>query len=197
MSDVDVVDEGAERAIPSFAELGGSDQVDHNAPAHDVDVRMRRRLGDQRPGDRGAGGIGYMQNAPVAVSALARQVGRVVLPVEGEPQADHMLDGLRRTSHGHAHRRLDAQAAAGRHRVGNVGVEAVVGRGHRGDAALRPVGRTAPDGILGQHRHPGMVSQMQRRRQTGGAAADDEDVSAMSLRHAREPAVLPFRESGV
>ena len=66
-----VVDVGADDAIGRCAELLGIDQIDCNATALDVDVRMCRSAANQCFGNGGTGGIRNMQDAALRVPAFA------------------------------------------------------------------------------------------------------------------------------
>ena len=80
-------------------------------------------------------------------------------------RADDMLD----------HRAV-VEARAGDHRVVDMGVEAVAFLEHRGDPALRPVGRALAERALGDHRDLARLGEVERRGQPGRARADDQDV---------------------
>lgn len=65
---------GAQAALARQAELALGDQVDRHPLRQQLDVRSPPGLGQQGIEDRGAGGVGGMDDAPVAVPAFAGQV---------------------------------------------------------------------------------------------------------------------------
>src|SRR5690242_14067793 len=84
-----------------------------------------------------SGGVGDMDDAPMAVAAFASQVQRTILGREGHAQLDQMLDGARRGLDDMLDDAAVVEAGAGDHRVVDVRFEAVAFLEHRGDTALR------------------------------------------------------------
>ena len=76
--------------------VAAGDEVDRDHVGHQRDVRMlcRRRL--ERLLDRVAGRVGDMDDAAVAVPALARKVQRIALLRERHAKLDQMPDRARR-----------------------------------------------------------------------------------------------------
>ncbi len=72
----------------------------------------------------------------------------------------------------------------------NVRIEVVLRVRDGGDAALGPVTGCALHVALAQNGYPGMPRQVQRSRQAGRAAADDEDVRGEPLAHLHRPLVV-------
>ena len=75
--------------------------------------------------------------------------------------------------------RLVAQAGAGDQGVADVAVGGVVPGQHGGDAALGPAAGAVEQLLLGDQTDLALVGQMQRQRQPGQAAADDQNVETV------------------
>ena len=146
------------------------DQVDRDAVGQDGDVGVGERRFLQRFLDRPAGGVGDMDDAAVAMTALARQVAAPSPSIlNGTPSSasraiaagaplDDMLD----------HRAI-VEAGAGDHRVADVILETVACLQHRGDPALRPLGRPATKLALGEDRDRLRRGEIERGGQPGRA----------------------------
>ena len=106
--------------------------------------------------DRPAGGVGDVDDAAVAVPALAGQVPAVAIGFEVERHAKLGEAGDRRGGFGHD--MLDdgaiVEPGARLHRIADVIFEAVVGFEHRGDPALRPARRALAQRALRDHARP-------------------------------------------
>ena len=177
-----IVDVSAHHPVRCAAQLARGDQIDGHAAGSHFDVRVRGRLGAQRLGDGGAGGVRHVQHPAMRVAAFPGEMRAAAIVVETQSQADQMLDDVWRPPDGEAHDVFVAQPGAGRHRVRHVRLEGVVRCGDRGDAALGAIGGAAANGVLRKHRHAHRVRQTQRRGETGGPAADDQDVCSVSVR---------------
>ena len=136
----------------------------------------------QRLLDRPAGGVGDMDDAAVAVPALAGQVQRAVLAGERHAELDQARDRARRRFDDMLDHRAVVEPGAGDHRVVDVRFEAVAFLEHRGDPALRPARRAFAERALGDHRDLVRLGKVERRRQPGRARADDEDVGGRRSR---------------
>ena len=184
---------GAQAALARQAELALGDQVDRHPLRQQLDVRSPPGLGQQGIEDRGAGGVGGMDDAPVAVPAFAGQVVFeaaflvVVLLVagEGHPLFDQPLDRFAAMLHGEAHRVLAAQAATGDQGVLDVGFHGVGIVQHGGHAALGPVSRALRQFALAEDGDAQVFRKGQGQTQAGGAAADDQYIVLIMLAHAR------------
>ena len=165
-----VVDVGAVYAVGvrlgSGAELLRRDHVHRHPPALDGDVRMRRRLFDQRPGDGRAGRVRHVQHPPMRMPALPGQMRSIALSVEGEAKPGDVLDALRPPRDDVAHDVFVAQAPTGRNGVRHMSVERVRRMRHRRYPALGAIGGPAMQRVLGEHGHPQAIGQMQRRSPT-------------------------------
>ena len=98
----------------------------------------------QRLLHRPAGGVVDMDDAAVAVAALAGQVpGRSLVAVDVERHAElgQPLDRRRRILDDELDGRAVVEPGAGDHRVLDMALERVARLEHRGDPALRPAGR--------------------------------------------------------
>ncbi|MCY1286104.1 hypothetical protein D9M68_372120 [compost metagenome] len=186
---------GAQAALAGQAQLGLGDQVDGDALFEQLDVRSLPGLLQQGVEDRRAGGVGRVDDAPVAVAAFAGQVvfeaavlGRGLLfPGEGHALVDQPLDGFAAVLDGEAHGVLAAQAGAGVEGVLDVRLDGVGIVQHGGDAALGPVGRAVGQVALAQHRDAQVRGQGEGEGQAGSPAADDQDVVLVVLVHAGAP----------
>ena len=113
-------------------------------------LAARRLL--QRLLHRPAGGVVDMDDAAVAVAALAGQVPALLaVRVERHAELGQPLDRRRRVLDDELDRGAVVEPGAGDHRVLDMALERVAGLEHRGDPALRPAGRALS--ALGQHRH--------------------------------------------
>ena len=139
---------------------------------------------DQGAGNRHSGGVGGVDDAPVAVAALAGQVigqgiGLGALQAgKVHPLVDQPADRLRAVFHRVAHRVIMAQAAAGQVGVAHMALQGVVAVEHRGHAALGVVSACMGEFTLGQQRRLHAVGQAQGHGEAGGAGADDQNVVA-------------------
>ncbi|MNG97642.1 hypothetical protein D3C79_567620 [compost metagenome] len=150
-------------------------------------------LGEQRGENRCACGVGRMDDAPVAVAAFAGQVELkaavvdtgVFVAGEGYALVDQPLDRFTAVLDGEAHGVFMAQAATGVEGVLDVGLHRVGVIQYCGDPALGPVGRTVGEVSLAEHGNAQVAGEVQRQAQTGGAAADHEDIMLELLAHVR------------
>ena len=117
-----------------------------------------------------------MDDAAVAVAALAGQRELAVLLVELGAPADQLVDLLRRLADDHLDDLAVAQAGAGDERVLDVVLEAVLRRQHAGDAALGVGAVALLDAVLGDDEHVEVRRHLEGGPQPGDAAADDQDV---------------------
>ena len=186
---------GAQAAPPRPAELVLGDQVDRHALVQQLDVRPLARLVQQGIEDRGAGGVGGMNDAPVTVPALAGEVeaeaivlvGRF-LAGKGHALGDQPFDGGTTVLDGEAHRVRPAQPGAGDQRVLHMGIHCVGVIQHGGHAALGVGGRAIVQLPLAEHRDAQVVRQGEGQGEAGGAAADDQYVVPEMLAHEVNPA---------
>lgn len=117
---------------------GGKIDRDHVGHQRDIGVDFGGVL--QRHLDGVAGRVVDMDDAAVAVPALARQVQRVAVHVERHAQLCQPGDRARCAFDHHFDDRAVVQACAGDHRILDMAFEGVAGLEHRGDPALRPIG---------------------------------------------------------
>ncbi len=132
---------------------------------------------DQRALHRGAGGVGRMHDAALAVAAFAREVQRAVLEREGHAEPAQPGDGLGRMLDHEARGGQVAEARARHQRVVDVRLHAVaIGRA---PLAMPPWAHwLAPSSsrALGDDGHAMRGCEMQCGAESGQAAADDEHV---------------------
>ena len=126
--------------------------------------------------DGPAGRIGDVDDAAVAVAALAGQVQRPVFGCERHAERDQTLDRARRGFDDMLDDLAVVQARAGDHGVVDMGFEAVAFLEHGGDPALRPRARAVAQCALGDHRDLVGLGKVERRGQPRRAGTDDEDV---------------------
>ncbi len=158
--------------------MAASDQVDRDHVGHERDVRVLLGGGLERLLDGVAGGVGDMDDAPVAVPALTGEVQRAAVLRERHTELDQMGDRARS--------RLDdmlddldiVEPRSGDHRIVDVSVEAVAFLEHRGDAALSPAGRALAERAFGDDRDLVRLGKVERSRQPCRTGADDQHVRA-------------------
>lgn len=118
-----------------------ADQVDGDVMVEQGQAGLLHGLVDQRGFNRAAGGIGRVDDTPVAVSAFAGEVkgGIAILLLEfaeTDTMFEQCLDGCRAVFDHVAHDFGMAQARAGVERVFDMGFEGVLVVEHRGYPAL-------------------------------------------------------------
>ena len=119
-----------------------------------------------------AGGVAQgVDDAAVAVAALHADFG-----VELGAVADQFVDVAGRLAHHHLDHVAVAQAGAGRQRVLDVVLEAVLRRTHGRDAALGVAAVALLHAVLGDDQHLHVRRRGQGRPQPGDAAADHQQV---------------------
>ena len=156
--------------------MAAGDEVDRDHVRHQGDVGVLRRRGFERLADRPAGRVGDVDDAAVAVAALAGQVQRAIFGCERHAQVDQMLDRARRGLDDMLDDLAVVEARAGDHRVVDVGFEAVAFLEHRGDPALRASAGAVAERALGDHRDLVGLGKVECRGQPGRARTDDQDV---------------------
>ncbi len=156
--------------------VAARDEVDRDHVGHEGDIGVLRGGGFERLLDRKASGIGHMDNPPIAVPALARQVQRVAFDRERNTQFDQMGDRARRRLDDMLDDASVVEPRAGDHGIVDVRLEAVAFVEHRGDPALRASRRAFAQSALGDHRDRVRFGEVERRRQPSRARADDEDI---------------------
>ena len=154
-------------------------QVDNDLVGNERDVGVRGGSLEQRLLHRPAGGIGDVDDAAVRMAALARQVQRVAFGRERDAELLEAGDGGGRALHHHFDDATVVEAGAGDHRVVDMAGKGVARLQHGRDAALRPGGRALVQRALGEHRHAEALGEIERRRQSRRARADDEDVALL------------------
>ena len=152
------------------------DQIDAGLAGQQGDVAMRGGGLQQRGLHCPASGIVDMDDAPVRMPALARQMQPRPLGIEGHTQRGQSFDCRRRAADDEFHCLAPVQPGPGDHGIAHVVLESVAGIEHRGDPALRPGGRSGVEPALGQHQHPAVFGQRQRRAEPRRARADDDDI---------------------
>ena len=146
--------------------------------------------------DRGAGRIGRMDDAAVAVAALTGQMeleativtARVLIAGEGHALVDQPLDRLAAVLDGKAHRVFVAQAAAGVKGVFDVGLHCVGVIQHRSDTALGPERRTIGQVALTQDCNAQVAGEGERKAQACCAATDHQNIVLKLLAHLKDSA---------
>ncbi len=162
------------------------------------------------PVDQGAvhgftGGVGTVNDAPVAVAALLGQVVTAVAAFPGKVDAliNQPANGPLAALNGKPDRVFMAEASAGIECIADMGFDGIVVVQNRCNAALGKPGRALVDGIFTQHMNPSVPGQLQCQCQTGGTGSDNENIAAKVVAHSvctcpakgRCP-VGPFTSSG-
>ncbi len=166
-------------AVVSRAELAAGDEVDGDVPLEDGDAGVLLHLLHQGALHGVAGGIGGMDDAPVAVPPFAVQVqflGAARLAREGHALGDEPGDGFPAALDHEAHGVVVAEPAAGHVGVADMVVEGVGAVQDGGDPPLGVGRRPLEELVLGDERHLAGRRQAQRGRKPGQPTADDEDV---------------------
>ena len=156
--------------------MAPGDQVDCNHVGNELDIGMLQRgrlqcLLNCRPGR-----IGDVNDPPVAMPSLARQMQCAAFIGEGNAEIDQPLDGLGRGLDDMLDHLPVVEPGAGDHRVVDMRFEAVPFLEHGGDATLRPARRALAQRALGDHRDLAVLGEVERSGQPGRAGADDQDV---------------------
>jgi hypothetical protein len=150
---------------------------------------------EQGSENRCAGGIGGVNDAPMAVTAFAGQVKLETaifgtgLFIAGERHAliDQPLNGLFAVLDSEAHGVFVAQATAGIQGVIDVGFNGIGVIQHGSDTALGPEGRAIGEVAFAQYGNAQMIGQGQRKAQTGSTAANHQNIVLKLLAHFRIP----------
>ena len=131
--------------------------------------------------NRAAGGVGDMRDPAVAVAALA---GQVIIHVavgvrflgEGDAPRAKPFDHFPAMLHRQAHCIGMAQTRAGDQSILQVGFDGIAGVQYRRHPTLGVIRAAFGQRSLGQHHDAGGIGHTQRQAQTGGAAADDQNI---------------------
>ncbi|MNH06334.1 hypothetical protein D3C79_656960 [compost metagenome] len=182
---------GAQAAIARQAQASFGDQVDRHALLQQLDVRALAGLGQQRGEDRGAGSIGGMDDASVAMAAFTGQVeleaavvdALVFVTGEGHALLDQPFDGFTAVLHGEPHGVFVAQATASVERVFDMRLHGIGVVEHRGDTALGPERRAVGQVTLAEYGDAQVAREVQCQAETGGTAADHQDIMLELLAH--------------
>ena len=145
----------APRRKPLALDIALGNQVQRHHPRHQSDIGMRRRRRLQRLLHRPARCIVDMDDPPVRMPALARQMPTLrqrIARIERHPQLRQPVDRRRRILDHELHRRPVIQPRARHHRILDMALDRVAGLEHRGNPTLRPSRRSRRDIALGQHR---------------------------------------------
>src|SRR5450830_1617513 len=162
---------GAEAALARQAQAFLGDQVDGDPLLQQFDVRALAGLFEQGLEDRGPGGVGGVDDAPMAVPAFAGQVeleaavisARVIITGKRHTLVDQPLNGFAAMFDGKAHRVFVAQAAAGVEGVIDVGLHRVGVVQYGGNTALGPERRAIGQVAFTQHCNAQVAGEGQRK----------------------------------
>src|SRR5690606_2297 len=108
-----------------------------------------------------AGGIGAVNDTPVAVAALLSEVVVIATGFFGKTHTllDQPFNGPLATLHGKAHRILVAKPCASNKGVGDMGVDGILVVEHGGYATLGVPGGADVGGALAEHSYPRVLRQ--------------------------------------
>ncbi len=174
MAVLDVEHVGADTTVAGQGQLTMGDQVHRHPGFHQVDVGPCRGLPRQGAGDSLTGGIGGMDDAAMAVAALAGQVQLLVLvPGKGNATVHQPVDALATVLDGEPDRILMAQAGAGGEGVPDVVLQRVLAVQYRGDAALGPEGGATGNPALADDGDAEMFGKIQRNGEAGRTTANN------------------------
>ena len=175
----DVEDVGTVDPLLLQAELGAGDEVDRDLAFPQLDVGRLAQPGPHRVLHGLAGGVGDVEDAALAVTALPGQVVAMPVAVEGDAPADQPLDGGRTVLDDMAHGLRVAQTGTCLQGVPEMGVDAVLVAVDGSDAALGPVAGTVAEALLGDHDHLQVLGQGEGQGAGGQSGADDKDIAGL------------------
>ncbi len=132
-----------------------------------------------------------MDDTPVTMAAFAGQVeleatvvdAVVLVTGKGHALLDKPLDGFAAVLDGEAHGVFMAQAAAGIEGVLDMRLHGVGIVQHCRDTALGPEGRAVGQVALAEHGDSQVAGEVQCQAETGGTAADHQDIMLELLAH--------------
>ncbi|CAI8828920.1 hypothetical protein EMIT0P291_10693 [Pseudomonas sp. IT-P291] len=184
-----------EAAITFQAQAFLRDQVNRHPLFQQFDVRPFPGLVEQGCENGCTRGIGGVDDAPMAVAALAGQVeleaaifvARLFIAGKGHALVDQPLNGFLAVLDGKAHSVLMAQAAAGIERVIDMGFNGIGIIQDGRNAALGPERRAIGEVALAQNGNAQMTGQGQRKAQAGSTAANYQNIVLKLLAHFRIP----------
>ena len=133
--------------------------VDRDLAFPQFDVGCLAQAGAHRVLYGLAGGVGDMEDAALAVTALAGQVVALPVAIEGDALVDQPLDGSGAVLDDLAHRLPVAQAGTGFEGIPDMGIDTVLVAVDGGDTALGPVAGTVTEALLGDHDHLQVLGQ--------------------------------------
>ena len=107
----------------------------------------------------------------------------VCVCVCGHALLDQPLDGFTAVLDGKTHRFFMAKAAASIEGVFDMRLDGVSVVQHRRDAALGPEGRAVGQVALAEHGNAQVAGKVQCQAETGGTAADHQDIMLELLAH--------------
>ncbi|CAI8745808.1 hypothetical protein EMIT0P176_160097 [Pseudomonas sp. IT-P176] len=145
--------------------------------------------------DCGAGGIGGVNDTPMAMTTLTGQVelktavfgARLFVAGEGHALIDQPLYGFAAVLYREPHRVFVTQATAGVEGVVDMRFNGIGIVQHGSNTALGPVGRAVGKVAFAQYRNAQMIRQRQCQTQTGSAAANHQNIVLKLLAHFRIP----------
>ena len=172
---------------PGVTELAQRQQIHRHVIFQQSDSRLARNRIQQRPLDFASRRISCVQDAPCAVTALAREIRRAVrLLVKLHTNLHQLADALRPVAHDTAHHRLIAKPRARIQRIAHMRLKRIRLIRHRRNPALRPRRIRLRLRLLRNDGHAPRARRLQRKAQPRDPAADDDVVE---LKH---PAVCPL-----
>ena len=133
---------GAQAAVVGPAEFAPGDQVNAQVLLKQVDIGVRADEGLQGGFDGAPGGVGHVDDTPVAVAALAGEVifgitVGLVLAGKGDTLVDKPAYGLRTVLDDKSRRSFIAQTGAGGQGVADMGFQRILFIKDDRDPALR------------------------------------------------------------
>jgi hypothetical protein len=154
----------------------------------DIDVLVDTNVSLQRSRTGAAGGIGGVNDAPVAVTTLVREViSRLAIGArfsgEWYVQVDQPLNALRTALNREPDRCFITQTSPSYQSVIDVSLDRIIRIENGSYSTLRIETRTFRQGTFGEHRHTGLIGQPQGHAQTGNTGSDDDNVVFVLLCH--------------
>ena len=174
---------GAITTLFVAAQAFAGNEIDGDVMFEQRDIRLPLHLLRERELHRMAGGILDMQNAPMAVAALARKVKTEwagFVARERHAARHQPFDRVLGMFDDKARRRGIVQTGAGDDGVFDVIVGGIVVGDRRGNTALRPIAGAVDELLFGNQRDAfAAFGQAQRDGHTGQTAADDDDIKTL------------------
>ena len=177
-----IEDIGADDAVfHGVAELAGGDEIDGHVVRHGFDGRVGGDFFQQCALDFASGGVLKMQDAALRVAALAAEVEllpavAVFAVIEVDAEFHEFGNAGGSLGDDGANDIRVAKPGSGLEGVADVEFERILVAHHAGNPALGPSGVGVRRSALGDKRDTALVGGLQSERESGDAAAEDDEI---------------------